>query len=379
MNQTLTPALSDVAIDGHAISLAWPDGLRREFPFAWLRDNCACALCRHPGSGQRLLEPCAIPLDIHPAELRFEHDCLLVAWAPDGHASSYAGGWLRRSARAAKPEAPRLWDAGIAGELPLASHADVVSDPQQLRRWRESVAGLGFGILSGVPVESGEVARVAELFGHVRVTNYGRVFDVRSVVEPTNLAYTALGLGAHTDNPYRDPVPSLQLLHCLSSSASGGESTLVDGFCVTEALRADDPADFALLAGQCVTFAYRDDGAELSASAPLIELDPHGAVRAVRFNARSMQSPSMPAPELAAWYDAYLRFARLLEDARFQVGLRLEPGDLFIVDNRRVLHGRAPYAATAGERHLQGCYADIDGLRSTLAVLGRDAGDDGDD
>jgi gamma-butyrobetaine dioxygenase len=174
-------------------------------------------------------------------------------------------------------------------------------------------------------------------------------------------------------------VPSLQLLHCLSSSASGGESTLVDGFCVTEALRADDPADFALLAGHRVTFAYRDDGAELSASAPLIELDPNGAVRAVRFNARSMQSPSMPAPELAAWYDAYLRFGRLLEDTRFQVRLRLEPGDLFIVDNRRVLHGRAPYAATAGERHLQGCYADIDGLRSTLAVLGRDAGDDGDD
>jgi gamma-butyrobetaine dioxygenase len=84
----------------------------------------------------------------------------------------------------------------------------------------------------------------------------------------------------------------------------------------------------------------------------------------------------MPAPELAAWYDAYLRFGRMLEDERFQVRLRLEPGDLFIVDNRRVLHGRAPYASSAGERHLQGCYADIDGLRSTLAVLAREQGDD---
>jgi gamma-butyrobetaine dioxygenase len=378
MTQTLTPVPSDVAINGRTISLAWPDGLRREFPFAWLRDNCACALCRHPGSGQRLLEPLRIPLDIHPAELRFEHDCLLVAWAPDGHASSYAGTWLRRSARLPKPDEPRMWDAAIAAELPLADHADVVGDPQQLRRWLESVDDLGFGVLSGVPVESGEVARVAELFGHVRVTNYGRVFDVRSVAAPANLAYTPLGLGPHTDNPYRDPVPSLQLLHCLSSSATGGESTLVDGFCVTAALRAEHPADFALLAGHCVTFAYRDEGAELSATAPLIELDPHGTVRAVRFNARSMRSPSMPAPELAAWYDAYLRFARLLEDPRFQLRLRLAPGDLFIVDNRRVLHGRAPYASTTGERHLQGCYADIDGLRSTLAVLARDAGDDGD-
>jgi gamma-butyrobetaine hydroxylase len=376
MNSTLTSAPSDVAIDGRAITLAWSDGKRGEFPFAWLRDNCACALCRHPGSGQRLLEPSAIPLDIRPRELRFEHDCLQVAWAPDGHASAYGGAWLRRCARTHAPDAPRLWDATIAGELPLAEHQAVVDDPQQLRRWLEGVDGLGFGELSGVPVENGEVARVAELFGHVRVTNYGRVFDVRSVVEPANLAYTPLGLGPHTDNPYRDPVPSLQLLHCLSSSASGGESTLVDGFCVAEVLRAKHPADFAVLAGHNVTFAYRDEGAELSASAPIIELDPHGDVRAVRFNARSLQSPAMPALELAAWYDAYLRFARMLEDARFQVRLRLEPGDLFIVDNRRVLHGREPYAATAGERHLQGCYADIDGLRSTLAVLARDEADD---
>ena len=46
-------------------------------------------------------------------------------------------------------------------------------------------------------------------------------------------------------------------------------------------------------------------------------------------------------------------------------------GDLFLVDNLRVLHGRTPYAPESGERHLQGCYADRDGLRSMLAVLGR--------
>jgi alpha-ketoglutarate-dependent taurine dioxygenase len=231
------------------------------------------------------------------------------------------------------------------------------------------------GLLWGAPPESGAVADVAELFGHVRMTNYGRVFDVRSVVEPANLANTSLGLGPHTDNPYRDPVPTLQLLHCLSSSAVGGESTLVDGFHVAETLRDGLPSDFALLAGHSVTFAYRDDGAELSASAPIIELEPHGAVRALRFNSRSMQSPAISHSRLAAWYDAYLRLSRLLEDVRFQVQFRLDPGDLFIVDNRRVLHGRAPYGAGRGERHLQGCYADIDGLRSTLALLGREDDD----
>ena len=227
-----------------------------------------------------------------------------------------------------------------------------------------------------VPVESGEVARVAELFGYVRVTNYGRVFDVRSVVEPANLAYTPLGLGPHTDNPYRDPVPSLQLLHCLSSSAAGGESTLVDGFCVAEALRAAAPADFALLAGHCVTFALPRRGrrAQRVRAADRARPARRGTGRALQLALAEVAFHA--CAELAAWYDAYLRFGRMLEDERFQVRLRLESGDLFIVDNRRVLHGRAPYAASGGERHLQGCYADIDGLRSTLAVLAREQGDD---
>ena len=59
------------------------------------------------------------------------------------------------------------------------------------------------------------VAAVAETFGYVRETNYGRVFDVRVEAAPANLASTGLALRPHTDNPYRDPVPTVQLLHCL--------------------------------------------------------------------------------------------------------------------------------------------------------------------
>ena len=36
--------------------------------------------------------------------------------------------------------------------------------------------------------------RIVELFGFVRETNYGRLFDVRSEADPINLAYTGLGL-----------------------------------------------------------------------------------------------------------------------------------------------------------------------------------------
>ena len=75
----------------------------------------------------------------------------------------------------------------------------------------------------------------------MRETNYGRWFEVRAEVNPNNLAYTNLGLQAHTDNPYRDPVPTLQLLACIENSVEGGESIVVDGFTAAERLQAGEP------------------------------------------------------------------------------------------------------------------------------------------
>ena len=56
-----------------------------------------------------------------------------------------------------------------------------------------------------------------------------------------------MGLGSHTDNPYRDPVPTVQLLHCLESSTEGGDSVLVDGFKAATVLRQESKEDFDIL------------------------------------------------------------------------------------------------------------------------------------
>ena len=71
---------------------------------------------------------------------------------------------------------------------------------------------------------------------------------------------------------------------------------------------------------------------------------------------------------MADYYAAYRRLAELIEDPALAVSFRLAPGDLFIVDNLRVLHARTAITS-GGERWLQGCYADRDGLLSTLAAL----------
>jgi gamma-butyrobetaine hydroxylase len=335
---------------------------RNRFHPLWLRDNCPCPECRHE-SGQRLLDTRSLPDDLRVVAV----DGCTISFS-DGHTSIFDADWLRANAGEPERRARRLWGAELQGRLPVSRYDDVAAGGAALREWLAAVDELGFAILTGGPSEPGTVTRVAELFGYVRETNYGRLFDVKTVVNPTNLAYTGLGLGAHTDNPYREPTPTLQLLHCLASSADGGENTLVDAFSVARDLPRED---FELLAGTPIRFRFADADTELEAETPVISLDPHGEVQAVHYNTRSAQAFRLPGEIVGRYYEAYQRFGRMLEGADYRIQFKLAPGDLFIVDNLRVMHGRTGYAATGGERHLQGCYADRDGLRSRLAVLSR--------
>ncbi len=293
-----------------------------------------------------------------------------ITWS-DGRASRFPAIWLadnRSASRAARRREVQLWDGALAERLPAETYAAVRRDPAALMRWLAWVDRLGFALLHGVPALPGMVCEVVGLFGYVRETNYGRLFDVVSVEQPHNLAFTAMALGNHTDNPYRDPVPHLQLLHCLETADEGGESVVVDGFAAADRLRREAPDAFAILTRTSVSFRYVETGTvDLRHAAPLIELDVKGGVRTVRYNNRSIGPLDIDADEVAEFYTAYRQFGRLLHDPSLTVGFRMRQGDLFIVDNRRVLHGRRGFAG--GRRHLQGAYADTDSLMSKLRIL----------
>ena len=227
---------------------------------------------------------------------------------------------------------------------------------------------------------------MAKSLGYVRETNYGRLFEVRAEPTPANLAFTRLPIAPHTDNPYPDPVPTIQLLHCLHAAAGGGgDSAFTDGFHAAAVLRRQDPAAFTCLTTTPVTFAYADADAVLRATGPMIGLDPRGRIRQIRFNGRSLAPVRLPAARARSFYAAYRAFADRIAEPEAAMTARLSPGDCVIVDNTRVLHGRTGFAdgggtRTTGRRHLQGCYADLDGLASAVAVLARDqAGQAGQD
>jgi gamma-butyrobetaine dioxygenase len=357
--------------DRETLTVDWSDGRRSRFAAIWLLDNRPDG--RHSPEGQRLFDVAELPEEPTIAAATLADGDLKLAFAPGGTAAVYAADWLRRHAldpasRAERRVARRLWDKSLAAHLPSGRYAEIAQGGRALAAWLGHVHDFGFALLTGVPAEPGMVCRVIELFGCVRETNYGRLFDVVSVENPTNLAYTGLALGNHTDNPYRDPVPQLQLLHCLEAAEEGGESIAVDGFLAAERLRREQPDDFALLSRHAVPFRYVETGkVDIRCTAPLIELDVEGEVRAVRYNNRSAAPFDLPEEIVVPYYRAYRRFGRLLHDADAAVGFKLAAGDLFIVDNQRILHGRRGFGR--GRRHLQGAYSDKDGLLSKLRVL----------
>jgi len=369
--------------DGQAVAIRWADDYHARYHAIWLRDNAQDEATRSPSNGQRLITIQDIPEATRIAGATIVDGVLELSFVPEEKRIRYRGDWLRLTAydldfgerRGYLPSNVETWDGKLDPADVSSTFTDIAERQNTLRTWLSHVRRYGFARLTGGPIESGALLDVVELFGYVRETNYGKWFEVRTEIKPSNLAFTGLGLQAHTDNPYRDPSPTLQILYCLENAAEGGDSQVIDGFHAAKRLQALAPESFDLLSRHCARFSYQIEGkVHLTARKPMIELDADGRLAAIRFNNRSIAPITDVAyADMPAYYAAYRRFSEIIDDPALAVDFKLEPGDSFIVDNTRVLHGRTGYAAEAGSRWLQGCYADKDGLLSTLAVLEQQA------
>jgi gamma-butyrobetaine dioxygenase len=339
----------------------------------WLRERCKDAVSMDLKTQQRLQDPSDFDPELKIVALSQPLAGTFRVKFSDGHEASFSAEDILQEAALAPNShdcpAPQLWDGSLQ-ELPRARWRPDASKAERLS-WLQSFLTLGFVIFEGVPSEPGTVLKVGAMFGFIRETNFGALFDVRSTPEATDLAYTSVSLDPHTDNPYRTPVPGIQLLHCLVNETSGGLSTLVDGFAVAQALRAQDRAAFTVLSSTPVRFKYLDASTELTASAPPIELDVTGALKAIHFSPRLDFVPLFAPDKLDVYFRARRKFDHRLRAPDFEIRFLLKSGDLVMFDNCRLLHGRTDFDPAQGLRHLQGCYIDIDGPRSLYRVLRR--------
>lgn len=360
-----------------SLTVEWASGEVSEFASLWLRDNLRED--RDPHSGQRLVDVADLPATPKIRSAVADSAAVRVEWESESGAASFDLEWLAAHAAGGDRHRPehviRRWLEGAAldarRDFAWATLAEVRHDASLRLDWLTRLVQDGIAFLNGVAPQETAILDAVSLIGRVAETNYGLAFDVRSVAQPENLAYSDLGLGLHTDNPYREPVPGFQALHVLLASPDGGESLFADGFALAEHLRVVAPDAFARLTQTAVPFLYRSKDAELYAERPLIQLSCRGEASAVHYNSRSIAPLRLAARDADAFYAAYRHFAALLREPRFQMTFRMNDGDLVVFDNQRILHGRTRFSSARHPRHLRGCYLARDSVYSETALLRR--------
>jgi gamma-butyrobetaine dioxygenase len=336
--------------------LTWQNSTYSVYSALWLRDNDPAN--RDARTGQRMKSLVDLPREPRLSAAESSPQGHLTLRWEDGETSVFPLRWLRafdRSLRFASRPTRLPWMGQPANGFAWCDYPEWVKNPASREDWFYYAGRDGLAFLRDVPLQPDAILDVAAHIGFVRETNHGRVFDVRSDALPV-----------HTDNPYRDPVPGFQLLHCLSPSGEGGESIFVDGMAVAERVRAHDPDAFTTLCQTPIPYRFQDAETDLVAERTMLEVDTEGQFRTIHYDDRSIAPLPLKGPRLKKFYPAYRQLAELLSEEARQVVHRLQPGELVLFDNTRVLHG-----GTQGIRHFKGCYVDADGLYSSLAVLSR--------
>jgi len=345
-------------------------GAQRTLPALWLRERSEAPEQMDLNSHQRTYDPTRLPGDLRILDARCDGPTVSLAFS-DGHTCAFDLHWLAVEAGlipdpAALPD-PAPWTAD--GITPPGAAWSTLDDDAAMHGLLGGFFASGFAILRDTPRVEDSLITIARRFGPIRETNWGVLFNVRTEARASDLAYTGLALTAHSDNPYRRSVPGIQFLHCLENGASGGESTLVDGAAIAEALRDEAPDVHAVMSSLPVAFRYRSETVDDRQTAPVLDLDRDGRLRVIRLSTR-LDFPAAAEPTvLEKFYVGRRRLAALAEDPAFQIRFKLAPGDCLMMDNHRTLHGRTAFAED-GPRFLQGCYIDHDGPECRYRMLG---------
>jgi gamma-butyrobetaine dioxygenase len=166
-------------------------------------------------------------------------------------------------------------------------------------------------------------------------------------------------------------MPGIQLLHCIANETSGGLSTLVDSLSVLKRLKEEDPEGYKLLSEIPVRYRHVDKEVELIERRTMIESDPSGKVTGIAYSPRLDYLPLLENDKLVIFHRARKRLGQLLSSPEFEWRFRLEPGQLQMFHNTRVLHGRTGFDASEGLRHLQGAYIDLDAPKGRYNAIKR--------
>jgi trimethyllysine dioxygenase len=210
--------------------------------------------------------------------------------------------------------------------------------------------------------------RLARRLGYARSTIFGDIWLMEpGAADHADSAYESTALDVHTDGTYSHDAPGVIVFAQQERGGDGGDSVLVDGFAAAVDFAAAEPDAADLLGRFELRGRYVEPGVDLHADRPPLRVDADGVLRQVTFNNYD-RAPVLPA---AGWLDeviyAYAAFHELISEPERALHLGWEAGEILMIDNWRLLHGRTAFT---GMRTFLGCYTNHEDLESAWRLAG---------
>ena len=371
--------LAEISVGG--VEVTWQDGHKAHFLDIWLRHSPGFPGAQRPAGPDGRFPHDKTKIAARDALTTDDGD-LQVEWS-DGSRSQHDATWLRaheygNDAASNRRRQVFLWDTETARQHNHFDYSSIEDDAATRVEMFEQLLDHGVALLQNTPTSPNSVIDIAGWFGHVPANLYAddsshpQVANVRvdpRVTVATNMCHF---LGPHTDTCWRQTLCGLLLLHCLEAHPGGGRSIVVDGFAVAERLRETDSDAFDFLARVPLEFgAQVDNGDDWRVQGRVLSVAADGVLEGVRYNGNSIGQLELPAEQVEAGYHALQAFESILYDRSLWWQPQLQPGDLLVLDNHRVLHGREAFDPKLGERHLQSCSVDRDDFHNRYRRLAK--------
>ncbi|NEO53502.1 MAG: taurine catabolism dioxygenase TauD [Okeania sp. SIO3B5] len=400
--QQLKPAfrIESVATTNNGVSITWKDGHESFYHNLWLLDSCRSPKFFHRdtlsiSSGHDVIE---MPLNPTPEEVKLDREGNLdIIWGGDqtGHQSVFDASWLRvhcqNDPALKQRRKPQLWDSSVS-----VSHFDcyeVMNDDGVLLSFLNKIVDMGVAIIDDAPKNEESFRALIERVGPLRQryhpTNVFAMDRSNKKAQAIQHSYQVGTLRNHTDVTAYDIPTGLQFLECILYENPDGDrqaySTVIDGFKLAEVIKAENPWFFELLTTEYIPagrkrLSVEEKLGEHESSARkyewdayrhnhVINLDENGEVYQIRYNHNTRIPLEVSYDKIHDLLAAYQRFSQLLQYPEYNAEFLLTPGQVLVVDNWRVLHGRTGIWNPNLQRILLGAYLEEESFRCRRRVL----------
>ena len=339
------------------------------FYSSWLYERSENKNIRDNETGQLIIEASNIKKNLWIIDSKIRNKKLIVRFSDSSLHNFHLPDLLKETFQLKSDHSSKiLWNKN---NIKLIKFDFKKYNKNMLERILNTVDRYGFAYIKHLPVTKNGIQSLSDDIGPIKRTNWGEIADIKSISNAYDLTMTTRTLENHTDNPYRFPTQGYIFLHCLKNSDSGGENSLADGFNIAQDIKEKNKKYFNILTNYKTFFRYKDKDTCLENSCSLIELNHKNNVVQVRFNNRTEILPYDTVENLKKYMSARKKFWNEITNKKNNFIIKQEPGDMIIIDNYRILHGRKGYVDKKKSRYFRQGYMDRDILQSKLRLLSK--------